>query len=168
MSGGTIIMRVLMYGIGKGLERVEKQLCNEHQIIGYMDSNSEISCFNGKNFYSVDKIRELSFDYVIITVCNRKVSWEIYNYLKDVYGIEEAKIIPFYLYARSELYYRRYYRYTGDKIERLIFGNSHAYYGFLTDYMSKKSLNLSCPCQDIYDDYKILLQCKKQTDKLEN
>ncbi len=158
-------MRILMYGIGKGLAHVEEVLDEQHQIVGYMDSYSKISFYKKNRFYPIDKVKEIDFDFIVITIKDRKTAWEVFNLLQNDYNIKREKIVPFYIYARSELYYRRYCKNKDDEIEGIILGNSHAHCAFLTEFMSRKFVNLASPSQDIYCNYKILLECKKNINK---
>ena len=76
-------MKVILYGLGKGLEYVESNLKEAHEIIGYSDSFATIKVFKGKPFYMLEQLPEISFDYLIITVKNRKESWKIYELLSN-------------------------------------------------------------------------------------
>ena len=65
-------MKIIIFGIGQGLELVEKKIKVQHHIIGYTDSYSKIKIFQGKPFYQLNEILKLNYDYIIITIKNGK------------------------------------------------------------------------------------------------
>ena len=82
-------MDVILYGLGQGLNLVEKMLKKEYKIIGYTDSYAKLTIFKGKPFYQLNEIRKIQFDYIIITVYERGISWEIFNVLHREHGISK-------------------------------------------------------------------------------
>ena len=95
-------MDILLYGLGRMTDSVAKLIKEEHRIIGYMDSFSTLTNFHGKAFYQLNEIRKLDFDYIVITIQNRKSAWKVMQSLISDYGIEKRKVIPFFIYAKSE------------------------------------------------------------------
>ena len=53
-------LKVLIFGIGAGTEVVEKTIQPGHEIIGYMDSFSEIKLYHDKPFYRLSEIKILN------------------------------------------------------------------------------------------------------------
>lgn len=143
-------MKILLYGLGKLTEQIEKLIKKDHVVIGYTDSFATLSFYNGKKFYKVDEISNVKFDYVIITARDRRVTWEIRQSLINKYGIENRKIIPFSVWAKNEIVENT----KANDICGIILGNSHAYHAYLPDYLDEKFVNISCPSQDIYHNYK--------------
>ena len=84
-------LRLILYGLGQGLELIEKSIKSKHIIIGYMDSYARIKQYGGV-FWSLESIKELEFDYIIITVIDRSVAWDIRNLLVNKYKIEEVPV----------------------------------------------------------------------------
>ena len=146
-------MKVILYGLGKGLEYVESNLKEAHEIIGYSDSFATIKVFKGKPFYMLEQLPEISFDHLIITVKNRKESWKIYELLSNgPYKIAMAKVIPFYVYAKSEYWDICMNKADIKQAEGLIMGTSYARNGFLTNYLSVPFINLGVPSQDLFSE----------------
>lgn len=145
-------MKVLLYGLGRLTGQIEKLINKEHEIVGYTDSFSALNVYNNKKFYKVDEISSIKFDYVVITVIERRTAWEIRQKLIHNYGIDEKKIIPFTVYAKNEIIENI----TGNikDICGIILGNSHAYHAYLPHFLDERFINLSCPSQDIYHNYK--------------
>ena len=161
-------LRLILYGLGQGLELIEKSIKSKHIIIGYMDSYARIKQYGGV-FWSLESIKELEFDYIIITVIDRSVAWDIRNLLVNKYKISHDKIIPFYVYAKRELWDVKIRNCNAENIKGLIFGNSNAAYGFLEKELTIPFLNLSVPSQDLYYEYNVFLKClKKYGRKLKN
>lgn len=144
-------MKILLYGLGKLTEQVEKLIKEDHVVIGYTDSFATLSLYKGKKFYKVDEINNIIFDYIIITIRDRRVAWEIRQSLINDYGIEDRKIIPFSVWAKNEIVENT----RENNICGIILGNSHAYHAYLPDYLDEKFVNISCPSQDIYHNYKV-------------
>lgn len=162
-------MKIILYGLGQGLDLVEGRVKEEHEIIGYMDSYSHISVFRGKAFYPLKNIHKLDFDYILITIQERKVALEVYRMLITQYEIPENCIIPFYVYANYERYLLKLKKCEPEKIRGLIFGNSYAECGYLEDELYISFLNLAVSSQDIYYNYKTFQSCiKKYGERLKN
>ncbi len=162
-------MRLILYGLGQGLDLVEERVKEEHQILGYVDSYSKLAIFREKPFYNLDDIREISFDYIIITIQDGKAAWKVYNLLINEYGIAPDCIIPYYIYANREIYNMKMNTYDLSKIQGLIFGNSHAECGFLEEELRIPFINMAVSAQDIYYSYKIFQKCiSKYGSKLKN
>ena len=152
-------MRILLYGIGKDLENIEKKVKKKHEIIGYMDSYAKIKKYRGKLFYELCNIKSLNFDYIVITLKDRKIAWEIQEMLVVQYEIPLDKIIPFYVYANRELWDIKMRNYELEKIQGLIFGNSLAATGFLEEELDIPCINLAVSSQDLYYCYRVFSQC---------
>lgn len=158
-------MKIVLYGLGRGLELVEKNLREEHEIIGYSDSFSEINIFHGKPFYSPLELSTVDFDYLIITVRNRKESWKLYEMLTDAkHGLNRCKIIPVYVYVKRE-YWDVRMSCADDNVEGLILGTSYARRGIYEEYLSVPFVNLSVPSQNLYDDLEIFKACVNKYEK---
>lgn len=155
-------MRILLYGIGKDLNDIEKKIKREHEIIGYIDSFAKIKKYRGKEFYELCDVGNLDFDYLIITLKDRKIAWEIQEMLTEQYGVSLDKIIPFYVYANRELWNIKMSRYELEKIQGLIFGNSLAATGFLEEDLDIPFINLAVSSQDLYYSYRVFSQCIKE------
>ena len=85
--------------------------------------------------------------------------------LIEKYRIEEKKIIPFSIYAKSEIVENL--TVTVNEVDGIILGNSHAYCGYITDYLDGRFINLACPSQGIYHNYKVFQRyCEKMTTDL--
>lgn len=147
-------MKLLFFGIGIATEYLEERLKPGSDIIGYTDSRSDITVYKGKKFYQLEKIKELVFDYVIITSDNCKIALNITDMLEKHYQIPEEKILPYFVYANHELYSIVLNSDNGNEYEGIVFGNSHARDGILTRYLCVKSVNFSISSQDIYGNYR--------------
>lgn len=158
-------LKILLYGIGRELDIVEKKIRKEHEIIGYMDSFAKIKRYRGRIFYELHSVDNLDFDYVIITLKNRKAAWEIQKMLTVQYGIPLEKIIPFYVYANREVWRIKMHSCELEKIQGLILGNSFALTGFLEDELNIPFINLSVSSQDLYYCYRVFCQCMEQYGK---
>ena len=150
-------MNLLLYGIGKGSECVESCIKEEHIIIGYTDSISEISIYKGKKFYKFDEIKNIDYDKLIITIQNKDVIGQVIEKLVSA-GINQKKIIPFFLYAETQLYKIKLCK-SAQMYEGIILGNSHAKFGFPEKYFTDRVINLASPSQDIYYNHFILKKC---------
>lgn len=123
-------MKILLYGIGRDLDDIEKKIMLNHEIIGYMDSFAKIKKYRGRDFYELSKLNDLDFDYLVITLKDRKTAWKIQEMLAGQYGVALEKIIPFYVYVNREVWNIKMHNRELEKVQGLIFGNSLAANGF--------------------------------------
>ena len=159
-------MRILIYGIGHYSDAIEGSLRKDHTIIGYTDSFSKMKVYKGKPFYRVEDLAQASYDYIVITVYNREILVKICDKLEKEYYIEKEKIIPYFLWINNEKWQNKLRKSEPD-IQGIVLGNSHAFYAFQTDFFSVPFINLSCPSQDVYFNYRVLnAALKKYMEKL--
>lgn len=144
-------MKIVIYGLGQGNEYIESILKSEHEIIGYSDSYSQIKIYKGKKFYKPEELSSIIFDYLIITIRNRKESWKVYELLTGSrYSISKKKVIPFYVYANGEYWDICMSHADVESTEGLILGTSYARNGILPEFLSASFINLSVPSQDLF------------------
>lgn len=162
-------MKILLYGIGRELENIERRVKKEHEIIGYTDSFAKIERYMGGVFFELKNIQKLEFDYLVITIYNREIAWKVRNMLIKDYNIPEEKIIPFWVCAKRELWDIKLGTYVSNDIKGLIFGNSHAQRGFLEKALFVPFINLAVSSQDLYYAYCVFCRSmKKYGGKLKN
>lgn len=142
-------MNVVLYGLGSGVKQVKSVLKDEHRIIAYTDSFSCIKDYMEVPFVKPSDIKKLDYDFVVITIRDRKSAYSIYEWLVREYGLEEEKVIPYFCYVDIELYKAKLLQ-QKEEIEGLIIGNSMSQYGIVEDVFPVPFLNLSCRSQDIY------------------
>lgn len=160
-------MKIILYGLGRGLDEIKPDIKKEHEIIGYTDTNSRINIFCGKPFFRLTELNRQKFDYIIITIKTRQIAWNIYKMLSCEYNIPDDKIIPYFVYYHYENYRAQMDWSKENKIKGLFFGNSHAARGFTAEQMSIPFLNLGFPNQDIFYNYRTFQLCvEKYADKL--
>lgn len=146
-------MNVVIYGLGKWAEEIRKMIeHNGHEIVAYSDSYSDIRVYMEKQFIKPGDLKNIKFDYIVIAVLNRKITMKIQEKLVCECNIELAKIVPLSIWEKSEIVENVR---PANGLEGLVLGNSHARYGILTDYMSRKFINLACDSQDIYCNTKV-------------
>lgn len=163
-------MKIVIYGLGKGNKYIEDNLKTEHEIIGYSDSYTNIKVYKGIKFYKPEELAQLSFDYIIISIRNRKECWKVYELLTgEEYGIDKGKVIPFYVYAKGEYWDICMSHADVEKIEGLILGTSYARHGILPDFLSAYFVNLGVPSQDLFGNLETIKACfNKYGDRLKN
>lgn len=155
-------MKILLYGIGKDLVDIEKKIRREHEIIGYTDSFAKINQYRRRAFFKLCNLNDLDFDYLIITLKDRKTAWEIQEMITRRYGVAFEKIIPFYVYVNRELWNIKMHNCELEKVQGLIFGNSLAATGFLEEELDIPFINLAVSSQDLYYCYQVFCQCMEQ------
>lgn len=161
-------MKIIIYGLGSGLEYIERNLREDNEIVGYSDSYADIGVFNCQPFYKPDKLKDVEYDFLILAIRNRKEAWRVYELLTgNRYGLDEKKVIPFYSYASAEYWDECLAHAPYQKIEGLIFGTSYARLGILPEYLSRTFINLGVPSQDLYGDLMTFRACiSKYPEKL--
>lgn len=82
--------------------------------------------------------------------------------LVEDYGIPCEKIIPFYIYAKRELWQHKMETFKLENVKGMIFGNSYAFHAFLEEEIELPFVNLSLPSQDLFYSYQIYSHCMKQ------
>lgn len=161
-------MDIIIYGLCATTDYVEDRILKEHNVVGYTDSYAEISIYKGKPFYRLKDIDKVQFDCCVIVLENRKIAWQVRETLINEIGIDEQRVIPFFIYAESECF-RIHMRECGYDTQGLILGNPHVFYGILTDYLSMPAMKLAASSQDIFQSYKtITSSIETYRDKLEN
>lgn len=155
-------MKILLYGIGRDLDDIEKKIMLNHEIIGYMDSFAKIKKYRGRDFYELSKLNDLDFDYLVITLKDRKTAWKIQEMLAGQYGVALEKIIPFYVYVNREVWNIKMHNRELEKVQGLIFGNSLAANGFLEEELDIPFINLAVPSQDLYFCYRVFCRCMEK------
>lgn len=152
-------MKIIIYGLGKGAEECEKKLRNTQDIIGYTDSFSNFKAYHGKSFICLENISKEKFDYVVVTLNELTAIEKVCTLLIQKYSISPNKIILFWYLQNHERYRYKLKKYSLEKVEGLLFGNSHAMFGFLEDRMKYPAINFAVPSQDLYYDNIILQDC---------
>lgn len=138
---------------------MESRIKEEHEIIGYMDSYARIKIYKGKSFFELSNIKNILFDYLIITVSDRRTAWNIQELLINDYGVPDEKVIPFWVYVKRELWNIKMKKCDLKQIKGLIFGNSHAICGFLEEELFFPCVNLAVTSQDLYYSYRVFHNC---------
>ena len=162
-------MNVILYGLGSGVEQIKSVLKEEHRVIAYSDSFSCIKNYMEAPFVKPSDIKKIDYDFIIITIRDRRDAYFIYEWLVREYDVESEKIIPYFCYVDMELYKAKLLQ-QNDEVEGLIIGNSMSQYGFIEDVFPGSFLNLSCRSQDIYTSSyvleKIMTEYPQKVEKL--
>lgn len=143
-------MNVILYGLGSGVRQIKSVLKDEYRIIAYSDSFSCIKDYMEAPFVKPSDIKKLNYDFVIITIRDRKAAYSTYEWLVRENDLNPEKVIPYFCYVSMELYKAKLLR-QKEEIEGIIIGNSMSQYGFIEDVFPIPFLNLSCRSQDIYN-----------------
>ena len=145
-------MKIIIYGMGRGLQFIEESLKKEHEIIGYSDSFLKLKIFHGKPFYSIDELKTASerSDYIILAIFDKRTALEMQERLCREHGIPLTKILPFYSVINQEMWALHLNRMQAEGKNGVILGNSCAYHGLCEDYLSEGFENFALPCQDMY------------------
>lgn len=161
-------MNIILFGIGKGSEILEKKVRRNHKIVGYSDSVSLIKSYKGIPFYRIDELNKAECDFIVITTINRKNAKKISDMLVEKCPDKSNQIISYHMYSISENYKIKinYSKQTNETYEGIILGNSHARDGILPNYLNHKFINLSFSGQDLYYNFQILKVCLKDENTL--
>ena len=142
-------MKIILFGLGSGVEQVKGVLKDEHRVVAYSDSFSCIKDYMEAPFVKPSDIKKLDYDFVVITIRDRKSAYSIYEWLVREQGLEAEKVIPYFCYVDMELYKAKLLQ-QKESFKGLIIGNSMSQYGFIEEIFPIPFLNLSCRSQDIY------------------
>ena len=123
-----------------------------------------------KLFYTPDKLKDISFDCIVISIMNRDISCDVIQSLID-YGIPHNKLIEIcnVITKKSpfEIPLDRFVNLQQQKpFEGLLMGMSYSYYGLLINCFSKKIYKLSHFSGDIFFRYKNIEYINKFTNCL--
>ncbi len=147
--------RCIIYGLGSGRLVVEKCLNRKVEIVAYSDSYYDKELFNGKKFLKPNELKDFQFDYIIISIGEKKIYEEIYEKIKS-FGINEEKIVKFFYiysmegYDEENIKYRENIINQFNHIDGLILGLSHGRDGIDIDGLKGKWCNLAIGSQDLY------------------
>lgn len=142
--------KILLFGLGQGAEECEKIIKKEHSIIGYTDSFSEIEWYNNKPFYKISEINNVQFDYIVITLRKLAEIGKIINTIVEEQHINPEKVVSSWYALNRERWRYKLKNYDLESIETIIFGNSHALYGFLEKKMLGPTINFAVNGADIF------------------
>lgn len=144
-------MKILIFGLGRGLDYIEKHILPKHEIVAYSDSSTDIPIFHGRPFYRYEELPKIKkdIDYCIIAIKNPKEIKVVYDRLLFIF--DKKRIVPFYFWTNNELWkYRLSQENNKEQVEGVVLGNSFSALGIRVDYLSKRFLNFAVPAQDIY------------------
>jgi len=142
---------VVIYGLGEERVFVEKALSDGVEIVAYTDSFARLDCFNKKRFVSLERLSDVDFDYIVVTVRNRNSRESIIaNLLNLSIGLD--KIIDFWRISKVD----RVMLAAEEPYEGIILGISHAECGINPKYLSKHFCNLAISSQSLYYNYMAL------------
>ena len=155
-------MNLLLYGLGHIAELIEKKIKDEHRIVGYIDSNYN-GMYNNKMVCTPNFIRDIEYDYIIISVSSKKLSLQLKKNLIEDYGICSDRIVPFTAWMETQKYKIISKMLMGreHEVNGIIIGNSHAQYGILPECLKDKFINLSISSQDIFNSCGIISEILK-------
>ena len=161
--------KIIIFGLGRGQKYIEKKLKINHEVVGYADSCSKISIFYEQPFYKEKELPEVmkDVDYLVISLTNKKESLSKRDMLANEIGMPKRCIIPFYSWIDTQNWKYLLEKVDINNVPGIILGNSVAYYGIDTDFISRGFTNFSLPCQDIYFNYLILMAVLKEKPNLE-
>lgn len=157
-------MKVIIYGLDRSRKVIERNLRNNCEIVGYCDDFYKLGTYRDKNLIPIDEIKNIDFDYIIISSMDKKREDEIREKLITI-GVEESKIWKFFSFYKEivtfllKLPLKRSHRILsnmGNDIEGIILGISHGAVGINPKYLDKKFCNLAIPMQDLYYNLKQL------------
>lgn len=150
-------MKIIIYGLGRGLEYIENNLREEHEIIGYSDSFSSIQVFRSRPFFKPEQIEASGCDYIVLAIRNRREAWKEYLRLTGgKYQFDRDKVIPFYTYANGEYWDSCMSNADLESLEGLVVGLSYGRYAVLPNYLSRPFVNLCVPMQDLFGTKEVL------------
>lgn len=145
--------KIILFGTGSSSKKIDRIINKDkNMVIAYVDNNVEKQglIFNGLPVYNPSKLIDVEFDFVII--CSIYFT-EIYQQLVDI-GINQKKIIDLFRYVRYNDVKLKLLELEGKKeIQAIITGMSYARYGFNSETLKLKSVNLAFNSQDIFYDY---------------
>lgn len=148
-------MKIVIFGLGRGIEYIEKALKQEHQIVGYSDTYARLSSYNGVPFYRYIQLKELlnEIDYLIIGIRNRKVALQVYYKMQCDFCENKEKILPFYPLSETENWKAEIVNNSGKEIDGIVLGTSMAYFDIDTKKMPGHCLKFASRSQDLYGNY---------------
>lgn len=162
-------MRLIIYGLGREALYVKDMVKSPQYIVGFTDSFAEIEMFGGYKYYNLNELERLQYDYIIITLNQRKLSDEIKEMLVTNYHIKRECIINFFeMYAEQKV--DKVMSTCKQKCDGIILGISHAALGLNPQYMGGGyCVNLANGSEDIFYHYQVIKKCaEKYGAKIEN
>ena len=155
-------MKIVIYGLGRYTEEIVHLLRKEHDVIAYSDSYSAVKSYGGKTFVKPGELKSIEFDYVIVTIADRKQALRISGDLFEQNMVPKEKIIPFFVYSHKTDVDCRLFEMRRNQFQGVILGNSHAKYGIDETLFPHKFINLALRSQDLYCNRVICEMLEKQ------
>lgn len=151
--------KLIVFGTGKTRKVLESAFNDNVQIVAYLDNDKEKwnKTLNEKPILCPNKIKELSYDYVIIA---SQFNDSIYNQLIGL-GVENDKIFQYNLYymfswndirCKLDIILKN----EPENTELLVSGISYAEKGINLENLCKKSGSVACFNQDLFYDYHLI------------
>lgn len=159
--------KVIVYGV-YSIElrrKIENFLEDEYIIIGYTDSYHEKDILDGKAFIKRDNLKDMDFDFIIISIG----SIEICRHIREelcLEGIRREKIvIPYILLNKNYICQKDLLAHIqnnlSSKIETIILGLSYSLRGVDKARLKTKAFDFSWQGLDIYYNNELLKWSKK-------
>lgn len=160
--------RVILYGIrGRGRKEIESFLNDSYEIVGYSDSDTQYQKgqhINFNRFFKPEELKDIDFDYLIITLLNLDISNEIKRKLVEG-GVKSSKIIQYALFADVQ-YPHPYeifkkisnsWEFTG-----FILGMSHAHRGIDVNLFHEPVFNFGFNSNDLFYYYHLMKKLQSE------
>ena len=154
-------MKIIIYGLNKSAKFVSSKIKDDHDIVGYTENNLDITSFNGVNFYKLNELEGVDYDYIVLALDNSKAATVVKKYLSIKFSVDISKIVDFY-----HIYHNGVSSQKVDRVmenpnnkngyEGIILGVSHSALGINPKYLDKNFCNLAVSSQDIYYNLKTL------------
>lgn len=161
--------RVILYGLrGKGRKEVESFLDESYEIVGYSDSDLQYwDCryINYIRFMKPEELKDVEFDYLIITPLNLAISNEIKNSILEWGGIKADKIIQYALFY--DVRYPHPYEVFNTvsnfcKFKGFILGMSHAHRGIDVNLFPEPVFNFGFNSNDLFYYYHLMKKLESE------
>lgn len=158
--------KLIIYGVNS-LElrrKIEHFLNDDFVIIGYTDTYLNKDIVDGKNFILLEQLKEIDFDYIVISIMNESHVENVRHKLVKEYGVEEKKTVNPIFFKGSKYFHKDLVNHikcnlnTDTKV--LIFGLSYSLRGIEKSMIKKKTFDFSWHGLDLYYNYKLFLYAK--------
>ena len=151
------MIKVVVFGTGKGSLIVESALKDDIEIVCYLDNNKDKwnTIYNGRKVIRPDNIVNIEYDYIII---GSQFIEPIYDQLLQ-YEVNEKKIFRAFAYLDypQNIIKQELKKIELNEYEVIATGLSYMNYALMNAEMCKKKLiSFANASQDIYYDYNIV------------
>jgi hypothetical protein len=84
---------ILLYGVGNYYKKHANQICEQYNIVSFVDKNKKDKFYAGIEIIHPKQIDEKNYKYIVVMIENKTSREKVKQELQALYGVENTKIL---------------------------------------------------------------------------